>query len=96
VTTQEILSCVLRGKLAELRGFPYSKLQALPKSCQEAIPGVTRSGVQVWIEEQQDKSLKVTVQAFKSYFLGLGTSQIGGFRLSKDGSMTNLKPSELE
>lgn len=92
----EKLSSALQGKLDQLKSLPYCALQALPKSTQESIPGVKGGGLNTWIEEQADQSLKVSVLASKNYFLGLGTSQVGGFRVSRDGAVVYLKPNKLE
>lgn len=96
MNTQEVLSDALQRKLGELKNCSYSALKSLPPSSREDIPKVMGGGLQIWIEDEQGQLLKVTVLAYKNYLLGIGTSQLGGFRVSKNGLVADLKPDELE
>lgn len=96
MTVRQVLSTSLSVKLAELKEKSYLVLQAMPKNCEVAITGVKGGGLSIWIDQCEDQTLRITAQAYKKYFLGLGVSQLGGFSVSIDGNVTDLKPSELD
>ncbi len=93
---RELLSISLSRKLAELKSCSYEALHSLPKHSETSILGVKAAGLLVWVDDDHEQSLKVSVQAYKNYFLGFGISQQGGFRISKGGVVADLSPDELE
>ncbi len=93
---RELLSISLSRKLAELKSCSYEALHSLPKHSETPILGVKAAGLLVQVDDDQEQSLKISVQAYKSYFLGFGISELGGFRISKGGVLTDLRPDELE
>jgi len=94
MSTQKILADALSSKLAELKVLPYAALRALPRQSQERIPNLKRGGLLIWAEER-GACIQITVQAYRNYFLGLGLSSLGGFRVSEGNAPVDLREDEL-
>lgn len=83
-------------RVAELKKKTFGELATLP-SCQthrERI-GKKKVAITVWKDEIDQDELRVVVQAYQHRFLGIGRMCAEGFRISKQGFLTEVSRPEL-
>ncbi len=82
----------VRARALELRTKPFSELAALPEGTPLAAPaGLSKFQFLVWRQFRANGSLRVRVEAFRNYLLGIYSRSVwDGFDMTEDGSISEI------
>lgn len=90
------MKALLDSRLDELRKKSFAELADLPASQSEpAMLGTKRVTVTVWTDRTGSHELRVVVQAYRHWALGLGRMAAQGFSIDSAGAIRDLRPDEL-
>ena len=87
---------LLKSRLNELREKSFSELSQLaPYQAEKIGPGKKLFTVAIWKDSVSETELRVVVQVYRPFFLGIGRMAADGFRIQKNNTVEDLSREEL-
>ena len=88
---------LLEQKLVELKQKTFSELVKLPESEGERVKHRSRNvTVTVWKDAVAANSVRVVVQVYQHFILGVGRMDAAGFCMDDQGLITDVDPDDLD
>lgn len=92
----EWLDPFLRSRLAELKKKSFTGLsQFAPYQGEKPIEGGKPYTVSVWKDSPGEGQIRIVVQVYRHFFLGIGHMTADGFVIDKSGTIRELSKREL-
>lgn len=87
---------LVNERLAELSSKSLNELAALPAvSSEDVVRGGKKYVLSVWHDALEAGEHQIVVQAYKHWFLGIGTMRAEGFRINSKNERRSLTEEEL-
>lgn len=87
---------LIENRLLELKEKPFSELVELePCQSEQVSNNGKRVIVSVWKDEVGEGELRIVVQAYRRWFLGIGKMDAQGFLSSRSGEIRDLSKEDL-
>ncbi|NTV30022.1 MAG: hypothetical protein HGA80_08095 [Candidatus Omnitrophica bacterium] len=84
---------VVDGIVDLLRRQSFDELQGMP-ACKEE-PTLPKFSIAVWKDMVSEQEVRIVVQGYTPFFLGLGRMYANGFRIKKAGEILPLTNDDL-
>jgi hypothetical protein len=86
----------IESRLSSLKRLDFEELLSLPAhNAETGTSGSKRFMLSVWKDVVGSESIRIVVQGYRPYFLGIGRMAALGFVASRDGTVRNLESDEL-
>lgn len=87
---------IIESRIAELKKKPFAELSLLPGHQGERIrEGEKTLSVSVWKDSVSAKQLRIVVQVYSHWFLGIGRMEARGFMIDTSGNISMLGGEDL-
>ena len=87
---------LVEAKIKELKRKHYCELVHLPEyQCDKATHFGILITVAIWKDVLDSHQVRIVVQGYRYYFLGIGSMDAFGFIMSDCGSIRDIKTKEL-
>jgi len=82
--------------IERLKTVGFTGLLALPPYSDEVVrSGRAKKKIGIWKEQESSDRLKIVVQAYRHYFLGIGRMYAMGFVIDSNDRTTDLTPEQI-
>ncbi len=89
-------SAYVQRTLDELRAKPWDVLRDLPDHTHLPSPAVlAKFSFSLWRHNRSDGSLRIVIQRYRRYFLGIGRMSAEGFVVRDDGRIEPVPKEEM-
>jgi hypothetical protein len=87
---------LLKSRLVDLKKKSFSELSQLaPYQAEKIRQGKKLFTVAIWKDSVNETELRVVIQVYRPFFLGIGRMAADGFRIQKNNAVEGLSREEL-
>jgi hypothetical protein len=91
-----LLDQLVRSRLNGLRQKSFAELSQLPPyQGERSTEGGKPYTVSVWKDSLDERQIRIVVQVYRHFFLGIGHMRAEGFRIDENGTIRELSKREL-
>jgi len=90
------MSELIERRLRELKQKPFTELARLPQyQGEKGTDGGKTVIVAVWKDTIDEHRLRIVVQTYRHWFLGIGSMNARGFKIDDNGNISDLATKEI-